>query len=282
MQESVKRSPALTGRGAAKKAANGGLLLARRSRLVALQGWIVPLAVLVVWQLVAMCGLIGATLLPAPTRILSALVRLCASGELPRHLEASALRAVSGFLLGGATGLLLGLFTGLGKWAERTLDPSLQMLRTVPLMTLIPLFILWFGVGEFSKILLIALGSFFPVYFHTFLGVRAADRKLHEVTLVLQYSPLQKLTQLILPAALPNLLLGTRLAVSASWLILAIAEMMGASSGIGYMIQDARVFSNTDIVFVGLIVFMTIGKLCDVAVTRLERRWLRWSDAYKG
>ncbi|WP_310551467.1 ABC transporter permease [Paenibacillus glufosinatiresistens] len=254
----------------------------RRIRPAGWQGWIVPAAVLLLWQTVSMLGWVSGTLLPAPSRIVQSLVRLSLSGELFRHLGASAFRAASGCLLGGATGLLLGLFTGLGKWAEQTLDPSMQMLRTVPLMTLIPLFILWFGVGEFSKILLIALGSFFPVYFHTFLGVRAADRKLHEVTLVLQYSPWHKLTALVLPAALPNLLLGVRLAVSASWLILAIAEMMGASSGIGYMIQDARVFSNTDIVFVGLIVFMAAGKLSDVGVRALERRWLKWSTAYKG
>ncbi|WP_238996622.1 ABC transporter permease [Paenibacillus pinistramenti] len=247
-----------------------------------LQGWIVPLVILIVWQAVAMLEIVSAAQLPAPSRIVQTFVRLCVSGELPRHLGASAVRAVTGFLLGSAAGLLLGLFTGLGKWAERTLDPSLQMLRTVPLMALIPLFILWFGVGEFSKILIIALGSFFPVYFHTFLGVRTADRKLHEVTRVLQYSAVQKLVSLILPAALPNILLGIRLAVSASWLILAIAEMMGASSGIGYMIQDARVFSNTDIVFVGLAVFIAVGKLSDMGVRVLERHWLRWSSAYKG
>nr|WP_245648080.1 ABC transporter permease [Paenibacillus borealis] len=247
-----------------------------------LQGLIVPLGLIMIWQAVAMLGLVSATTLPAPSRIVQSFFRLCASGELLKHLESSAFRAAAGCLLGSITGLMLGLFTGLGKWAERTFDPSLQMLRTVPLMALIPLFILWFGVGEFSKILLIALGSFFPVYFHTFLGVRVADRKLHEITLVLQFSPWQKLTALVIPAAMPNILLGIRLAVSASWLILAIAEMMGASSGIGYMIQDARVFSNTDIVFVGLIVFMTVGKLSDVSVRSVERRLSRWSGAYKG
>ncbi|MGV2687288.1 ABC transporter permease subunit, partial [Clostridium perfringens] len=120
--------------------------------------------------------------------------------------------------------------TGLGKMAERTLAPSLQMLRTVPLLSLIPLFILWFGIGEFSKILMISLGAFFPMYVNTFLGIRNVDAKLYEVSRIFQYSKPQLLIRLIVPAALPNILLGIRLSLGVSWLVLVVAEMMGTSA----------------------------------------------------
>lgn len=245
-------------------------------------GWVLPVIILALWEAGSALGLVSESALPAPSRIAKAFWQLCLNGDMEEHIATSAVRAIGGFLLGGATALLLGVFTGLGRWAERTLDPTIQMLRTVPLLAVIPLFILWFGVGEFSKVLLIALGSFFPLYFHTHLGVRSADRKLYEVTRILQYSKLHLMTKLIIPAALPNILLGIRLSVSASWLLLAVAEMMGASAGIGYMIQDARVYAQTDIVFVGIIMFAVIGKLSDSAVRLVERRWLRWSNTYKG
>lgn len=245
------------------------------------QGWLLPLAVLLVWEAAARAGLVSPAMLPAPSVIAASALRLLASGELGEHAWASFRRAAAGFLLGGATGLLLGLFTGLGRWAQRLLDPSLQMLRTVPLLAVIPLFILWFGVDEFSKGLLIALGAFFPVYFHTYLGVRSAEAKLYEVTRVLQFTRLQLVRGLILPAALPNILLGARLSAGVSWLMLSVAEMMGASEGIGYMIQDARVYAQTDLVFVGIVLFMLAGKLTDTGVRRLELRWLRWRRPFQ-
>ncbi|PWW08708.1 sulfonate transport system permease protein [Paenibacillus cellulosilyticus] len=247
-----------------------------------LYGWVLPVIVLALWEAASALGLVSDSALPAPSKIAKAFWQLALTGALADHVTSSAIRAGGGFLLGGATGLLLGIFTGLGKWAEKTLDPTIQMLRTVPLLTLIPLFILWFGVGEFSKVLLIALGSFFPLYFHTHLGVRSADRKLYEVTRILQYSKLHLLTKLIIPAALPNILLGIRLSVGASWLLLAVAEMMGASAGVGYMIQDARVYAQTDIVFVGIILFALVGKLSDSVVRLVEKRCLRWNNSYKG
>ncbi|OBZ11291.1 ABC transporter permease [Bacillus sp. FJAT-26390] len=247
-----------------------------------LHGWIVPIIIVVLWQTVSGLGLIAETLLPAPLLIAKSFIQLCASGELFEHLGISVYRAALGFLLGGTLGLLLGLSTGLGKVAEKTLDPSLQMLRTVPLLAVIPLFILWFGIGEFAKVLLIGLGAFFPVYVNTFLGIRSTDAKLYEVSRIFQYTKLQQVTKLIIPAALPNILLGVRLSLGVSWLLLVVAEMMGTSAGIGYMIQDARAYSETEIVFVGIIIFAVVGKLSDSAVRLLETRWLRWRDTYKG
>lgn len=262
-----------------KENVSGGLL-ARIPK--PLHGWLIPLAITLCWELVADLGLLSPNLLPAPSRIIGQYARLAASGELFEHLGISFYRAFLGFVLGTAAGLLLGLFSGLGKIAERTLDPSLQMLRTIPLLSLIPLFILWFGIGEFSKVLMISLGAFFPVYINTFSGIRSVDVKLIEVARLFQYSKMQLVAKLIIPAAMPNLLLGLRLAIGASWLVLVVAEMMGTSSGIGYMIQDARAYSQTDIVFVGITIFAIIGKLSDSLVRLLERRWLRWRDTFTG
>ncbi|OMF23842.1 ABC transporter permease [Paenibacillus sp. FSL H8-0548] len=247
-----------------------------------LHGWIIPLLIVAVWQVVSGMGVLSETLLPSPLAILKSFADLGASGELFEHLGISIYRAGLGFLLGGTIGLLLGLSSGLGKVVEKTLDPSLQMLRTVPLLSVIPLFILWFGIGEFSKVLLIGLGAFFPVYVNTFLGIRSTDVKLYEVSRIFQYTKLQQVTKLIIPSALPNILLGVRLSLGVSWLLLVVAEMMGTSAGIGYMIQDARAYSETEIVFVGIIIFAVVGKLSDSAVRLLEAKWLRWRDTYKG
>ncbi|MFC7679307.1 ABC transporter permease [Paenibacillus sp. GCM10028914] len=247
-----------------------------------LHAWILPVFLLVIWQAAGSLGWIGPNLLPTPYAIVRQFFRLVASGEMLEHFRISLIRAMFGFVLGGLTGFLLGLSTGLGKIAERTLDPSLQMLRTVPLLSLIPLFILWFGIGEFSKILMISLGAFFPMYVNTFLGIRNVDVKLYEVSRIFQFSKWQQISKLIIPAALPNILLGIRLSLGVSWLVLVVAEMMGTSAGIGYMIQDARAYSQTDIVFVGIIFFAIVGKLSDSVVRVLEKRWLRWRDTYKG
>ncbi|MUT66112.1 ABC transporter permease [Paenibacillus sp. NEAU-GSW1] len=247
-----------------------------------LHGWLLPAAIAIVWQAVGQLGLISESLLPTPLAIAIRFVDLVASGVFFEHFNISVYRALLGFLLGAGTGLLLGLFTGLGKIAEKTLDPSLQMLRTIPLLSLIPLFILWFGIGEFSKILMISLGAFFPVYVNTFLGIRNVDLKLFEVARIFQYSRLQLVAKLIIPSALPNILLGVRLSLGIAWLVLVVAEMMGTSAGIGYMIQDARAYMRTDIVFVGIILFAVIGKLSDSGVRLLENRWLRWRDTFKG
>lgn len=247
-----------------------------------LHGWIIPLIIIVIWEAVSDLGKVSPTMLPSPYSVVSQFVRLVANGELFEHIGISLYRAAQGFLLGSIAGLLIGLSTGLGKVVERTLDPSLQLIRTIPLLSLIPLFILWFGIGEFSKVLMIALGAFFPVYLNTFLGIRNVDTKLFEVSRIFQYSRWQLLCKLIIPAALPNILLGIRLSLGVSWLVLVVAEMMGASAGVGYMIQNARGYSQTDIVFVGIIIFAVVGKFSDSGVRLLEKKWLHWRDTYKG
>lgn len=177
---------------------------------------------------------------------------------------------------------MIGILAGFSKRTELYLDPSLQMLRTVPHLAVTPLFILWFGFDEVSKILLIALGAFFPVYINTFNGIRGVDAKLFEVARVLEFKWHQQISKVILPAPLPNILLGIRLSLGIAWLGLVVAELMGSSSGVGYMIMDARQFSQTNKVFAGIIIFAVVGKLTDSFVRSLERKLLKWRNSYEG
>ncbi|GIQ69548.1 ABC transporter permease [Xylanibacillus composti] len=248
----------------------------------AVQGLILPASILASWQLAGTLEWISPIMLPAPSAIFMAFVDLTASGELFSHLQISVYRAALGFALGGGLGLLLGMISGLFRRAEQTVDPTLQMLRMIPHLAITPLFILWFGFGELSKILLIAKGAFFPLYVNTFLGIRNADAKLFDVARVLEFNRWKQITRLVLPSAMPNILLGLRLSLGIAWLGLVVAELMGSSEGVGYLIMDARQFSQTAIVFVGIIIFAVVGKLTDSVVRYLEKRLLRWRDSFTG
>lgn len=259
-------------------------VLRTRKRKVSIvtRALIIPIIVLIIWQLAGILGFVSKTVLPTPWDIFLAFQGLIQSGELFDHLGISVFRAVVGFLIGGSLGILLGTIVGFSTRSEQYLDPSVQMLRTVPHLAVAPLFVLWFGFGEISKVLLIADGAFFPLYVNAFLGIRGVDSKLFDVARVLEFSKRKLITKLILPAALPNLLLGARLSLGVAWVSLVVAELMGSTEGIGYMIMDARQFSNTDIVFVGIIIFAFVGKFSDSLVRLLEVRFLRWRDNYKG
>ncbi|MBG9535842.1 ABC transporter permease [Bacillus thuringiensis] len=242
----------------------------------------IPIIILIIWQLAGVFGLVSKTVLPTPLDIFLAFQELIKTGELFGHLSISVFRAAAGFFIGGSLGIILGTIVGLSTRSEQYLDPSVQMLRTVPHLAVAPLFVLWFGFGETSKVLLIADGAFFPLYVNAFLGIRGVDSKLFDVARVLEFSKRKLITKLILPAALPNLLLGARLSLGVAWVSLVVAELMGSTEGIGYMIMDARQFSNTDIVFVGIIIFAFVGKFSDSLVRLLEVKFLRWRDNFKG
>ncbi|MGG0292518.1 ABC transporter permease [Bacillus pacificus] len=242
----------------------------------------IPIIILIIWQLAGVFGLVSKTVLPTPLDIFLAFQELIKTGELFGHLSISVFRAAAGFFIGGSLGIILGTIVGFSTRSEQYLDPSVQMLRTVPHLAVAPLFVLWFGFGETSKVLLIADGAFFPLYVNAFLGIRGVDSKLFDVARVLEFSKRKLITKLILPAALPNLLLGARLSLGVAWVSLVVAELMGSTEGIGYMIMDARQFSNTDIVFVGIIIFAFVGKFSDSLVRLLEVNFLRWRDNFKG
>ncbi|MCS6592963.1 ABC transporter permease [Bacillus cereus] len=242
----------------------------------------IPVIILIIWQLAGVFGLVSKTVLPTPLDIFLAFQELIKTGELFGHLSISVFRAAAGFFIGGGLGIILGTIVGFSTRNEQYLDPSVQMLRTVPHLAVAPLFVLWFGFGETSKVLLIADGAFFPLYVNAFLGIRGVDSKLFDVARVLEFSKRKLITKLILPSALPNLLLGARLSLGVAWVSLVVAELMGSTEGIGYMIMDARQFSNTDIVFVGIIIFAFVGKFSDSLVRLLEAKFLRWRDNFKG
>lgn len=242
----------------------------------------IPVIILIIWQLAGVFGLVSKTVLPTPLDIFLAFQELIKTGELFGHLSISVFRAAAGFFIGGGLGIILGTIVGFSTRSEQYLDPSVQMLRTVPHLAVAPLFVLWFGFGETSKVLLIADGAFFPLYVNAFLGIRGVDSKLFDVARVLEFSKRKLITKLILPSALPNLLLGARLSLGVAWVSLVVAELMGSTEGIGYMIMDARQFSNTDIVFVGKIIFAFVGKFSDSLVRLLEAKFLRWRDNFKG
>ncbi|MEK4345776.1 ABC transporter permease [Paenibacillus sp. FSL P4-0184] len=245
-------------------------------------GAIIPVVTIVLWQLAGSTGLISAQFLPTPLSIARAFTGLLVTGELTHHLGVSMGRAGVGFLIGGVLGLLFGVLTGLFRSVEYVLDPSVQVLRLVPHLAIAPLIILWFGFGEMSKVVIILTGSFFPLYINTFMGIRNVDNKLFEVSRVLGFSPYQRLRRLILPAALPGILLGLRLSLAVAWIGLVVAELIGSQSGIGFLINEAKQNSNTEVVFVGIIIFAIVGKLIDSLFRIIERKFLFWRDSYEG
>jgi sulfonate transport system permease protein len=245
-------------------------------------GAILPVLALVLWQWAADRGHLNPMFLPAPAAILESFRALLATGELAQHLGISAQRAALGFLLGGGLGFLFGLAAGLSRKAEHTLDPSIQMLRMIPHLAFAPLVILWFGFGEVSKILIIAQGAFFPLYVNTFMGIRNVDNKLFEVSRVLRFSRRKRIFRLVLPAALPSILLGLRLSLALAWIGLVVAELIGSTSGIGFLLNVGKHTSDTALIFVGVLVFAAAGKLVDSLVRLLERKWLHWRDSYEG
>ncbi|MEV4095403.1 ABC transporter permease [Streptosporangium saharense] len=239
-----------------------------------------PLAVVAVWQAAGSAGLLPERLLASPARIVSTAADLVGTGVLPEAIAVSLQRAALGFLLGALAGIGLALVAGLSRAGENALDPLLQMLRALPLFGLIPLFILWFGIGEVPKIGLVALGVLFPLYLNTFSGIRGVDGGLAELARVLRLSRTALVAHIVLPGALPQVLVGLRQSLGVAWLALIVAEQINADAGLGYMINDAREFLRTDVIVVGLIVYAILGLLTDALVRMLERRALAWRQSF--
>ncbi|MET0189301.1 MAG: ABC transporter permease [Pseudonocardia sediminis] len=252
-----------------------------RGRLsgVAWRRWISPVAILVIWQLASSTGLLAEDELASPWRVVTAAVDVTASGELPEGLLVSLLRVLAGVALGLVVGVGLGLLSGLSRWGDHLVDPPVQMLRTLPHLALVPLFILWFGIDETPKILLVALGVTFPMYLNVHAGVRGVDPKLLEATRVLGFTRRERLRHVVLPGAMPSTLTGLRLALGIAWLSIVVAETVQADAGLGYMITNARDFLRTDVIVVGLVVYALLGLGTDALVRRLERSALRWRPA---
>lgn len=243
--------------------------------------FVLPVLLLSIWQLSVSTGWLSSRILPAPSAVVAAGWSLLSSGEIWQHLAISGWRAGTGLAIGGGLGLILGFISGLSRWGERFLDSSVQMIRNIPHLALIPLVILWFGIDESAKVFLVALGSLFPIYLNTYHGIRNVDRGLVEMSRSYGLSGFALFWQVILPGALPSILVGLRFALGFMWLTLIVAETISASSGIGYLAMNAREFLQTDVVVLAIVLYALLGKLADSAARLLERIWLRWHPAYQ-
>ncbi|MFZ4527124.1 MAG: aliphatic sulfonate ABC transporter permease SsuC [Undibacterium curvum] len=243
--------------------------------------WLVPVLLIAIWQFSAQVGWLSSRILPEPWAVVRATWELSLSGDLLLHVRTSLWRALSGFAIGGGLGLLLGLLTGTFRIAETLLDTSLQMIRNIPALALIPLVILWFGIDEAAKLFLVSVGVFFPVYLNTFHGIRSVDRALIEMARSYGVSGWALYRDVILPGALPSILVGVRFSLGLVWVLLIVAETISAQAGIGYMTMNAREFLQTDVVLVGILLYALLGKLADVLSRALEHYWLRWHPAYQ-
>jgi sulfonate transport system permease protein len=242
--------------------------------------WLTPVAVLALWELLARLGVLPRQVLPAPSSVLAKAGDLLADGELVTNLLASLQRSATGFAIGASLGLARGLRVGLSRVAEALLDRSIQMVRAVPFLAILPLVIVWFGIGEAGKIFLISLGTAVPLYLTTVLGIRQIDPKLLEMTDVVGLGRTAQIRWVVLPGALPSILGGLRLSLTAAWLALVIAETLGADAGLGFMATNAREFLQTDVIVLVVLIYAVIGILCDLVTRLLERRLLRWHPTY--
>jgi len=243
--------------------------------------WLVPVGLVTLWQVASALGWLSTRVLPAPLEVIKAAWTLALSGELWTHVKVSAGRALAGLAIGGSLGLLLGLLTGSVRFFETLLDSTIQMVRNIPALALIPLVILWFGIDETAKLFLIAVSVFFPIYINTFHGIRNVDPGLIEMARTYGLSRGQLYREVILPGALPSILVGLRFSLGLMWVILIVAETISAQAGIGYMTMNAREFLQTDIVLVGILLYAALGKIADVLARSLERVWLRWHPGYQ-
>jgi len=246
-----------------------------------LMQWIVPVVIILIWQAASSAGLVPARVLPAPSDVVLAGWKLALSGELARNIAVSFWRAGAGFLIGGSIGFAFGLANGLSQLSSKLTDTTLQMVRNVPHLALIPLVILWFGIDETAKLFLVALGVFFPVYLNTLHGIRSVDPQLIEMGRVYGMSDAELFRRVIFPGALPSIFVGIRFALGIMWLTLIVAETIAASSGLGYMAIQAREFMLIDVVVLSILIYALLGKLADSASRLLERLTLAWHPAFQ-
>jgi sulfonate transport system permease protein len=251
-----------------------------RRRLYKWLSWLVPALVLLLWEAAARVGLIAPQVLPAPSSVVETAWNLAKNGDLFVHLGVSLLRAVAGFVIGGTVGLALGVLVGFSPLAQALLDRSIQMIRSIPFLAMLPLVIVWFGVGEAAKIFLVALAVLFPIYVNTMLGIRQIDPKLMELAKVTGLNWAAVVRRIILPGAMPSILTGVRYALAHAWLALVIAETLATTKGIGFLAMDAREFLQTNVILLTMVIYAVIGVVADALVRALESRFLAWHANY--
>jgi len=240
-----------------------------------------PVAVVLLWQLVSSAGLVSAQKLPPPVTVWRTAVSLVttdspAYGTLQGAMLVSLQRMAIGFAVGAVAAIGLALVAGLSRVGEDAVDPLMQILRTLPLFGLIPVFIVWFGIGELPKVILIALGAAIPLYLNTFAGIRSVDARLAEAGRALGLSRTEMIRHVILPGALPQALTGLRQSLGVAWLALVVAEQVNANAGLGFIISQATQFLRNDVILVALAVYAALGLITDALVRLLERKALAW------
>ncbi|KRE49477.1 ABC transporter permease subunit [Paenibacillus sp. Soil724D2] len=244
------------------------------------QPWVIPILILLLWQVLGLSGWLSERILPTPWEVLTALYGVIKDGTIFEYVAVSTKRAFLGFLIGGSIAFVIGLLNGVFPIAERYMDSSVQMVRTIPHLAMIPLVIMWFGIGETSKLFLVSLGVAFPIYLNTFHGIRSVDPGLVEMGKVYGLKGFALFAKVILPGALANILLGIRFSLGIMWLSLIVAETIAADSGIGYMATHAREFMQMDVVVLCVILYALLGKLSDLIAKYFENRWLKWHHNY--
>ncbi|MDB5959381.1 MAG: transporter permease [Massilia sp.] len=242
-------------------------------------GLLLPAFVLGLAELLVRTGAVPANLLPAPSQVIETIGWLSTHG-LGGHVLSSSLRVLVGFAAGAALGVLLGAAVALSRVTCAIVDPTLQALRAIPSLAWVPLLLLWFGIDETPKIVLIAIGAFFPVYMGALSGIGGVDRKLVEVGRLYRLGPVALVRRVLLPAALPSLMTGLRNGLGLAWMFMVAAELIAASRGLGYLLSDGRETSRADIVLAAIVLLAMLGKASDTGMRYLERRWLDWRDSF--
>lgn len=245
------------------------------------KGLLIPLVAIALLEIVVRIGWIPSYQMPAPSDIWLTLQEQ-AAGSLWSHIGVSLLRVLVGFAIGAGLALVIAAWVGLSREAESYLEPTFAALRSIPSLAWVPLLLLWLGIDETSKIVLIAIGAFFPVYVNTVAAIRNIDRKLVEVGQMYHFGPAQLARRILLPAALPGLFTGLRSGMSLAWMFLVAAELIAATKGLGYLLTDGRETSRPDVVLASIIVLALLGKLSDGLLAALEKHFLAWRDAYAG
>ncbi|TAM60822.1 ABC transporter permease [bacterium] len=249
--------------------------MAKRTRWIPLAA---PAALFAGWFVFTATGRIPTYQLASPRLVWLYLQQLAARGALWEHLGASVERVLIGFAAAFAVAVLLGTCVGLSRRCEELLDPTLQAVRAVPSLAWVPLLLIWLGVGESAKIVLVAIGAFFPIYVNLVSGIRGVDRKLVEVARIYGYDGWRLALRVVLPATLPSLLVGARVGLTQAWLFLVAAELLASTRGLGFLLIEGQQTSRTDEVLAAILLLALCGKLSEMGMRALERRWLRWTD----
>lgn len=254
----------------------------RHLRPMMLLPWVVPVLLVIGWQWASSTGAISASILPPPSTVFETAQRLWSTGELQNHILVSLRRIIVGFAAGAAIGLLLGFAVGLSKVAEGLVDRTLQMLRALPHLALVPLLIAMFGIGELPKVVLVTLGVIFPVYLNTVAGIRTVDPKLVQLGQSYGLGRAAQIRDIIVPGAMPMILTGIRYALGVAWLTLVIAETIATSEGIGFLAQNGREMLRNDRIILAIVLYAVAGLLADQITRMIEARVLRWNPNYQG